>query len=1058
MVDHCDRCKALRLGLCVLLLATFVIGQWPTVQLDRSLRVRRGLTADINLTISNRQLTHCSFRQVPHTAHLSCGILRPASIRCDSSEGRLVYQHYGCSPTRELLYLQLLASRNGSEGKTEYHIRFFSLEVIVEDLDMRLVYLEASTRLSEGYEYTQLTPVFPPEWIGKCYYRIVDCLLSTAKVHGMVNSPLPCGYVPSEPFFLLENAYQNRSVLLEVTGTSASMPTELHLLLFANSTRTLHTPALPHTTLQVLQFANTPVSVDLLPCPHSYHQCVYVFPVLPAGVFVPAYSPTEPTTNHTKFTSEDIAAGIVMFVPNDDPLPNVVALPITGTYDYAIFDYAGHKLAVSAIEVHVLSRDWNFPSQRFLTSPQVRWGGHTSLNNHHLQFYIPPNSYCMENTFVSLKQGPICGRWTFTDERNLIIGESFPHSLLQNGSLVYRHNGGDGSSTVDGTVWTVTCDGRSFQLHMSLSIVPESGDWSPETKVRPSTLITFCGRASPLLLDTPVYDGKQGLHFDVNVSEGALVRLMSSNTLSIHPHPPYVIQNGLVYDEAVTQFSIEEVQQNRIWYIPVCSAINSLELRMHSPSQSKTTTIMVQVLYATVSIEDFFLASSFADFLKIVKNQPLPVASTEMPVYISTSFLYTHSYAKLPKAVTYRVLAPPQHGHICLSSTTTSRCTQSLHDFTQADVDTFKIVYRPSNESNALTQHHDDAFVFELRYWNVGLVPPLHGLFRIISTKLEPLVPPEEQLWIEPGGDVTIPLKVFRLPHKQLLRNAIFQLVGLPQYGELFMPGDSPPIVSTSIYTFEQLKSDRLRYRHRGGNPPCSDSFSFIASNATHSVNKSVVIAFRQRFDNQLGVRNERKLVLAQDNFVFTLQDFRVLSDFCPRFVQFTMQGEPLHGLLRLFLPSLHTFVRLGNGSVFTAEDIQDGRLWYTANSYPTTTNDISALLSDTLKFYLSDPTPAIFPESRTNFGFVVTFLQPTELIRIHTTFNIRDVYTLSWIPELGKFGYIFQPGDITVESTPDLQERNISVKILIKESPRKGWIRRGSQTVSVFVHLFYPS
>ena len=270
------------------------------------------------------------------------------------------------------------------------------------------------------------------------------------------------------------------------------------------------------------------------------------------------------------------------------------------------------------------------------------------------------------------------------------------------------------------------------------------------------------------------------------------------------------------------------------------------------------------------------------------------------------------------------------------------------------------------------------------------------------------------------------------------------------------MPNPTPQTTTgTPSYTFEELRRNRLQYRYFGLTQSCGDSFTFSASNSTHSVIETVAIAIRQRQDELLGLWEVAKSVLAQENFVFTSQDFRVLSDFCPQFVQFMVKAEPTKGRLRLFQPSLHTFVQLRNDSIFSAEDVMNGRLWYmTSERHQNSSSITEGRINEpqTMKFYLSDPKNFRDPSEQLNgkisIDYEVTFLQPTE-IRIHTVFNTRDVYVLSWIPELGRFGYVFQRDDIRVDSTPSLSERDISVKILVKESPRKGLIQRHGQPVS---------
>ena len=1042
----------------IFLLAALPAGglPWPSVRLEATVTVQRGLTTDVNPIITGLepQLTHCVVRQVPQTAHLSCGSLHPSSVHCEVPEA-LTYRHYGCSSTRDLLHLQLLASRNVSTAEEQY-VRFFSVEIVVDDYSGRLVQLETISWPSDGYTYTRLTPVFPPEWVGKCYYKILRSLLPTAEVQGMVNSPLPCGYVPRDPFLLLEDAHQNRSVLMEVTGTVHTMPELLQVLLFANST-VAEPLALPATYLQVLQFSHTPVTSDILPCPHSSHQCIYTFPVLPTGTFVPAYSPSKPQSSITKFTSEDIAAGTVVFVPNEifTTFPPTVT---SNTYEYSVFDYANHILARSVVEVTVFNAEWTYPVLRFVASPHVQSGGRVSMNNTHLLFYIQPNSYCERNTSVALSRSPNHGTWTISGiggggvGRNLAIGEPFSHRLLQNGTLVYQHDGHSSSAAADATVWNVTCDGRTFQLAMTLLIIPETGDWYPLPKVQPSTLITFCGRASPLMLNNPVYPNSS-LRFDVNATQGAVVRLNRDlDTLSVNPFPPYMDSDSLVPHETVTQFSIDELQDGLIWYIPVCPATNLLKISIHEAQQSSSihSSVQMLVLNSTVPLEEFLLLSSTRRFMRVVKNQSLPVVSAENAVYITTTFLYTRSDVASSSAITYRVVESPQYGHLTFAYLESDF---SISRFTQADLDRFKIVYRPHSESHHLFRQNNDSFSFELIYRDVGLTRRLTGVFRMFAAWAEPLVVSEDQLWVEPGGSLTIPPDPFRDTNILPLRTARFQLLTAPQFGDLVMPNGTNYTSGTSL-TFSELRRNRLQYHHVG-KMSCNDSFTFSASNTTHSVNKTVTIAIRQRHDKLLGLWEVTKLVLAQENFVFTSQDFLVLSDFCFQFVQFTVQAEPTMGHLRLFQPSLHTFIQVQNNSVFSAEDVKDGRLWYMANHQhlnSSLTADRGINEPQTMKFYLSDPKNFRDPDEQFNqkisIDYEVTFLQPTE-VRIHTVFNTRDIYILSWIPELGRFGYVFQEDDIRVDSTPDLRERDIRVKILIKESPRKGWIERDGQPVS---------
>lgn len=1032
----------------VLLLSVLAAAEWPSVLVVRTAHVQRGLTTDIRAALSLsgydlQQLMHCSIRQVPHTEHLSCGDLRPSSMRC-SEPGPLIYRHYGCPSTSELLHLQLLASRNSSTvgAKPEQYIRCIIVEVAVRDAFMGSVRLQTTSLVSGGYEYTRLTPVFPPGWVGSCYYRIVRSLLPTAEVQGMVGTALPCGYVPREQFLLVGNSKHNRSILLEVTSTTPDLPDTIHVLLSADPPQGEDEPPpqLPATSLEILQFSNTPVPAELLSCPHPHHQCVYVFPVMEAaGAFVPAYSPPKLLTTHTKFTSEDVATGSVAFIPNEESL--------TSTFNYTITDFTGYVLGQSAVEVSIRPRDWDLPSQRVDCGLQVAAGGQAFLDSSKLQFYIPPHgSFCWQNTTLSLSQGPHKGRWVFADGRALEAQGTFPHTYLANRMLGYHHTSG-GSDVVDSTVWQVSCGGDSFQVHFSILIAPSNerlpGPQVPGIRVEPSMLIAFCGMASPLLLDATNVD--PSLAVDLGTLEGSVIRLARPNMLIGHPFPPYITPSSLGPQESIRSFTIQDMREHLIWYVTNCSVPHSLSLRISGQS---SPTFLLQILHSTVSVQDFFLLTVSAGFLEIVQNQPLPINS-RFPVYLTPYFLYVSSHMKQPGAVTYHIETPPRHGHICLASAL--HCNSSLERFTQNSLEEHKIIYKPDMSRELV----NDSFSFHLGFRGVEMATPLLSTFQIYAVEPRYLLPPEDQFWIGVGGTKPVPLRHFRPFYHQLRKkNVTFNIISPPQYGELIMV-TRPDLHSN--FTFADLSNRSLLYRHSGrGSDHCSDTFTFVASNSTHNLSSTVTIAIRQRENDQLGVESPNKTVLDQTNFVLTSRDLQVFSDFCPPFVHFKVRATPTSGVLRLFQPTLHTFTQLGNGSVFTEEDLTAGRLWYSINQFDSSMPN----MSDAFLFNVSDPRQpnATSINSRQHNGdtfqltFQLMFLQPNEApININATFNIHATYVLSWLPEHQRYGYVFQPDDIQVDSTPDLRANHINVKILIKRFPERGWIMMDSSKVKVW-------
>lgn len=1055
------RCGVVHWCFSILFLAAFAAcGQeWPSVHLERSVTVTRGQTTDVNPNITGldeNQLTYCVVRQVPQTAHLSCGALQPQSVDCDAAPESLIYKHYGCKTTRDLLHLQLLATRNGSQ----HYVQFYSVEVIVEDYRGRLMSLETSIRPSAGYTYTQFKPIFPTQWVGKCYYRITRSLLPTAEIQGPVNySPLPCGYVPkNSSFYLINISPHNRSILIEVTGTAPEMPDELRVLMFANTSVPVRPQVLSRSSLVVLQSSHTPVPPAVLPCSHPSRQCIFVLPVLETGAFVPAYSPRYPHSSITKFTSEDVAAGIVMFVPNTSHF-NPHQSTVNVAYNYTVLDYSNHMLAQGSVSVTVYGVNWSYPSLRFVSTPLVQSGGSVSVDSNDMQFYFEPEGPCSaQNTYISISQSPRHGSWYFApgsrgnssrsggggaeEEMEAIqIGEAFPYCYLKNGSLVYQHRGDEGY-VADSTVWNISCQANSFELGTTVLIMYDN--WTPFAKVDPCVLIIFCGRLSPVLADVPLYSNHK-LHFDLNASHGTVVRLDGApNMLKTMLLPPYLSSGSYFAGNSVTQVSIEELQRGLVWYIPSCPPSSSLNLTLSLPNQQNQVNFLL--LYSTAPLEDFLMLSTDRDYLRIVKNQPLPISSAKTAVYITSAFLYTtYGNNESPDLVVYRVLEPPRYGKLCPAFLEPHLCNQSLTEFTQSQLDRYKIVYRLTSSNFPDFMQNNDTVTLELLYQGVSQARRKIFVFRLFAVDESESVPLlDTQLWVNGGKKVTIPLKLFKP-----LRPLTFQFLVLPQFGRLVLRNRSLQTVQSShLYTFGDIESGRLQYRHRNPVQSCRDTFTFSASNSTHNLTQTIVIAIRQRREEKLGVWEGSKSVFrGQDNFVLTSEDFNFLSDFCLEFLKLTVDTEPSHGVLRLFLPKLRTFVQVRDGDGFDAEDVENGRLWYML--IPHNGSSVSPR-NDGMKFTLSDPENfGNGSKPRAIFDYQLMFLQP-EKLQIQVLIETRDVYVLSWIPELEWYGYVFQPGNIQVRSNPDLSQRNISIKILVKDVPRKGLIKREQQTVRV--------
>ena len=963
---------------------------------------------------------------------LSCGSVYPSQFDC-SHNSSVVYQHYGCLSSHEIVNFQLSILPNNfsvENANQNVVVRFFSVEVVIED---------SQSPLSKLTLYTQVLPSsdvafrveFPRDLVGRCHYQLVTShhllpLPLAGQLHGTASShTFPCGYAPKNPLHYVPNR-ESKAPRDYVMIRVSSEQEEVYVILEVWRSSV---PLLPNVLMKELVVQGTtytPIPDHLFLLQDRELQYKYIVPLHSSGRLVFLLSPSE---NQTVFTSAHLRAGLVSYHSRE------TLTPTNSTLHYTVADLAGTELVQGAIALRSLPESWSL-SQRTNKGLSLAQGGTTAVNSVKLDFYML--GVCVDHSTVTLVQPPRHGVFFLHNNTN-ITNTTIPLNSLRNSSVVYRHSGDE--VLADNCVWEFFCPlGLKLVLSFDIRIASLGGTpphWAPG-----HTLTTYHHLAVPLshlpLFAPDSLSGEVVIHV-VRASAGSLVKVKDSDRLyaARTPFPPY-LNASQISGSAVVQFTLADTNSRTIWYLPPSNTtVDTLHLTAQAPGPPPHTTdeALISVLIATGRLQSVMVLSTEEVFPRLLRNNPLPLHS-HLPVYISPRFLYSQVPQTLASSIVYVVKTPPTHGVLCLAALTA--CTSSLSEFTQKDINREHVIYQPAR--GALSP---DMFEFVVTLHGVPHHNHSRHFFQIHPVPQD-LFSSGRQFWIKSGGKKPVAARYFR-PYSHFLGKKIeFFLTSHPQHGSLLLDNAPHP----ANFSFQNLLERKLSYQHHGAQGRhCSDTLSFTASNGTHHLQGTLEIAVAKLVEQLSNLGSGSHHLFGQTSFVFHSAELPVSSTFCAQFVQYLITTPPCHGVLQLYNTQHNTVLQLGQNSTFTAEDVQAGLLRYSlVMPKPLTQN-----ISDKFTFKLSDPNP----NSNNNAG--IRTATPSTLFQIYFVLDqgiwhnlsiyITAPRPLTWLQDHREYGYVLGPEDIDIRS-----ETVLPTEIIINvEQPKFGSIRLNDTRVSHF-------
>ena len=961
----------------------------------------------------------------------SCGSVQPSQFDCRYN-GSVLYQHYGCRSTYEVASFQLSVLPNNftvSDMNENVEVNFFSVEIVVEDSQSLLSNLTLHT--SSFNDGVLLRVEFLQEMVGRCHYQLVtsDHLLPlplAGELRGSFPRTLPCGYASREPLHYVPDS-ESRAPRDYVLFRVSDWEEEVYVVLEVWRSGS---PLLPHVPVEALVVQGstyTPIPDGLFPFQDRELRYRYTVSSHPGGQFVLLVSSNE-NVSYTVFTNADLRAGLVSYHRNES------LTSTTTTVHYSVADLAGAALVQGEISVRSILGSWSL-SQRTNRGLTLARGGTAAIDPARLDFYML--GACVDHSTVTLVQPPRHGDFTFLNGLS-ITNTTVAVSALRNGTVVYTHSGD--AALADSSVWEFFCPlGLELVLSFGIKIAPLGNtppQWSPG-----HALTTHQNLAVPVS-HLPLSDPDSS-HEDIviHVAEdpaGSLVRVEDSDSMyaARTPFPPF-LDAGRVNASAVSQFTLADVDNRNIWYLPPENAsVDTLHLTAWDSvlPPHEMSDVRVPVAVAAGPLESSVLLSTREVFPPLLRNAPLPLHS-HLPVYLTPRTLYSRVAGIPTSSIVYVVQAGPTRGLLCLS--TPASCTSSLTQFTQSDINRKRVIYQPAENTV-----RPDKFEFVLT---------LHGVFHYNQSPYHFLISPVDkprdfssgkQFWINAGDEKPVALKYLR-PYSNLLgKRTQFRVSSHPRHGVLLLNTTSHP----ANFSFDDLLRRRLSYRHSDRHDShCSDSVSFTASNVTHSLQGTLQIAVARNPGKLLHAESGSQQLLGHTNFVFRPSQLPVNSPFCAQFVHYTILTPPNRGVLQLYSTEYNTVVQLRENSTFTAQDVQVGLLHYSLASPALVTRNIS----DIFYFEVSDPknTKPILSRTSHSPNFQILIVPSPNVVH-RISININSPKPLTWLLDHSAYGYVFGPSDISIESMTVLPSE---IVIVIERQPIFGTILRNGTQVSSF-------
>lgn len=1005
--------------------------------------VERGRRTDLRGVLDSAGCPEgCRMRYVD-VQGLSCGSVSPSDFSCTHNDS-VMYQHFGCFSASEVASFQLYCSE---EGRTT--VEMLSYEIQVHEsrsVPYNVSAVAIDSRRAADHNHFRL--VFPAALVGSCQYEVIvgDPLLSlpqSGRLTGLVNQPLPCGFVSSEPLEYEPTGRNDREdfLLLRIWEYTEDeeivykvVPLDLGgepVLMENYTTRDLYVP----------QLTTTILPDELLPYAGPQSQYKYRFPVHLQGSVCPVYSQCI-DLRETVFTSADIGTGLVAFVPTKNYIDPSVTLW------YNVTDVVGRVRGGGELVVSIPPRDWNKPSQRTNRGLTVPQGGYAVLDQRSMDFYILPN--CLLQSHLKVFRAPRHGNFSYLNG-SMVRGQGIPLAGLKNGSIIYTHFG-DGSRW-DSSVLAIACGSDdTLVVFLALRISPPSNPILPPSAVSSSSfLVTYQHRAIPL---TPSLVHLQHLPPSTRLNVAAEVGAVSSVN---HPEMltstrtalfPYVRASAITANNNSHSFTLSQLSQQAVWYIPPTNGSFPADAITISLPAIPHLSLTVQVI-PVGAIGDQLRLSTVGSYPILLQVIPLRLHSFS-PMFITSQHLFSTGIGSSAEDITYEVLMPPDFGHLC--ALTPSECNSSLLQFTQLDINLQRVFYQPSGETL-----RNDAFHFSVSYKGItSYSETQHQLQFAVAPDSTTLVQPEGQYWVNAGRRKRVAGKFLR-PFLKLLnprrnRDVVFTVVSRPQYGTLLLNEMGNFTADIESFTFDDVVNQLVFYQHNETTGKhCSDTIGFAASEGGAQVEGQLLIAVR-RMDSHLGnFQTNPRTLLGQTSFVFDAGDISSHSPFCAEFVTYHVVSPPSEGVLTLYDAQFDTVLQLGINETFTAGDIQKGYVRYSLAD----PNSITQNISDGFVFKVSDPKSSsddlrdilrVDGYEPPPYQFNVLIV-PTGGNIVNVSIKIYQPQPITWLAEK-VYGYRFSTEHIVVQG-PVVRPADVVINVM--QQPALGTITKNGSRVGLF-------
>lgn len=301
-----------------------------------------------------------------------------------------------------------------------------------------------------------------------------------------------------------------------------------------------------------------------------------------------------------------------------------------------------------------------------------------------------------------------------------------------------------------------------------------------------------------------------------------------------------------------------------------------------------------------------------------------------------------------------------------------------LLEFTQSDIDSGNIWYRPPNDIDIMK----DIILFNL---SDDSSPPNVLSNQQLKINILPMNIPAAPL--NPGSIMNIP--VVEIANVTFLFPTDFRWF-TEQFSWLQITVLVPPQsgkLSQNQFTLEDLEKKRVMYRHYGLDHNCKDSFVFQMSNSSGAdlFGKLVIAVVNLNMTqnvllqvNPVGFSNIRPALAA--NSIAVLD-----SPVCEDLLLFNIETVPKTGTLYIN-KSLRSVRKLSSGSWFSLQDVRNGYVVYEHNSSYNNTDDNN--YKDEFSFSLGSPIGNLTSNGNAtiHYSIVYTMVDPVVVLNSPTT------------------------------------------------------------------------